>query len=152
MLRPLEPDDVARAAAHALDLDPDDANLRKAAAAADGSVARAVMFMGGSALAVRERVNALLEALPTVDGPALHALGDTLGRSDDDAFRAFVDTLRDWLSTRLAREQGEPHRLAQVAEVWEKLHRAARDVEMFRLDRKPMVFAVFGLLAETVRR
>ena len=30
--------------------------------------------------------------------------------------------------------------------------RAARDVEVFNLDRKPMVFAVFGLLAEAVRR
>ena len=49
-------------------------------------------------------------------------------------------------------DAGDNRRLAQVAEVWEKLHRAARDVEMFRLDRKPMVFAVFGLLAETVRR
>jgi DNA polymerase-3 subunit delta' len=38
-----------------------------------------------------------------------------------------------------------------VAEVWEKLNGAAREVEMFNLDRKPMVFAVFGLLAEAAR-
>lgn len=151
-LRPLAADDVARAAADALDLDPGDPDLRKAAAAADGSVARALMFMGGAALAVRERVNALLAALPAVDGQALHALGDTLGRADDDAFTAFVDTLKDWLSARLSSERAEPRRLAQVAEVWEKLHRAAREVEVFRLDRKPMIFTVFGLLAETVRR
>jgi DNA polymerase III subunit delta' len=38
-----------------------------------------------------------------------------------------------------------------VAEVWEKLNGAAREVEVFNLDRKPMVFAVFGLLAEAAR-
>jgi DNA polymerase-3 subunit delta' len=151
-LRPLTEAEVAQAAAPTLEVDVTDADLRKAAAAADGSVARALMLMGGSALAVREQVNGLLAALPTVDGRALHALGDALGRADDDAFATFVDALKDWLSARLNAESAEPHRLAQVAEVWEKLHRTARDVEIFRLDRKPMVFAVFGLLAETVRR
>ncbi len=43
-------------------------------------------------------------------------------------------------------------RLAQLAEVWEKLNRTARDVEVFNLERKPMIFAVFGSLAETARR
>jgi DNA polymerase-3 subunit delta' len=38
-----------------------------------------------------------------------------------------------------------------VAEVWEKVNRAARQVEEYNLDRKPLVFAVFGLLAETAR-
>ena len=43
-------------------------------------------------------------------------------------------------------------RLAPIAEVWEKLGRAAADVEVLNLDRKPLVFAVFGHLAETARR
>ena len=76
---------------------------------------------------------------------------DALGGSDPQAFAAFVDTVREWLSTRLGRGSGEPARLAQVAEVWEKLNGAAREVEVFNLDRKPMVFAVFGLLAEAAR-
>jgi DNA polymerase-3 subunit delta' len=38
-----------------------------------------------------------------------------------------------------------------VAEVWEKVNGAAREVEDYNLDRKPLVFAVFGLLAETAR-
>jgi DNA polymerase-3 subunit delta' len=93
----------------------------------------------------------LLAALPSVDALALHALGDALGRADPLAFAAFVDTVREWLSARLGRGAGEPARLAQVAEVWEKLNGAAREVEVFNLDRKPMVFAVFGLLAEAAR-
>ena len=78
-------------------------------------------------------------------------LFELLGRADIATFTTFVDTIREWLSARLQRGNGEPHRLAQVAEVWEKLNRAARDVEVYNLERKPMVFAVFRLLAEAAR-
>jgi DNA polymerase-3 subunit delta' len=151
-LRPLMPAEVAAAAGAALGRAPGDSEIEKAAALAEGSVARAITFVGGSALALRERVTAMLAALPQVDGNALHALGDMLGRADTGAFETFVDTLRDWLSQRLTVHAGDRARLAQVAEVWEKLARAASDVEMFNLDRKPMVFTVFGLMAETARR
>ena len=150
-MRPLAPEDIARAAAAVLKRPADDDEVAEAAAAADGSVGRAVQLLSGDALKVRERVTELLAALPSVDALALHALGDTLGRGDPQAFAAFVDTVRDWLSGRLGRGAGEPARLAQVAEVWEKLNGAAREVEIFNLDRKPMVFAVFGLLAEAAR-
>jgi DNA polymerase III subunit delta' len=150
-LRALAQEDIARAAASALARGADDEDVIEAAAAADGSVGRAVQLLSGDALMVRERVTALLAALPSVDAMALHALGDALGRADPQAFAAFVDTVRDWLSVRLGRGAGEPARLAQVAEVWEKLNGAAREVETFNLDRKPMVFAVFGLLAEAAR-
>ena len=152
-LRPLAAEEVARAAAAALGRgdDDDDAAIAAAAAAADGSVGRALQLLGGAALKVRERVSELLAALPSVDPMALHALGDALGRADPQTFTTFVDTVRDWLSARLARGAGEPARLAQVAQVWEKLNRAAREVEVFNLDRKPMVFAVFGLLADAAR-
>jgi DNA polymerase-3 subunit delta' len=150
-LRPLAPEEIARAAASALGRDADEEEVIAAATAADGSVARAVQLLAGDALKVRERVTELLAALPSVDAMALHALGDALGRADPQAFAAFVDTVRDWLSVRLGRGSGEPARLAQVAEVWEKLNGAAREVEVFNLDRKPMVFAVFGLLAEAAR-
>jgi DNA polymerase-3 subunit delta' len=109
-LRALSPEDVARAAAAALGRSADEKEVIEAAAAADGSVGRAVQLLSGDALKVRERVSELL-----------------------------------------GRGAGEPARLAQVAEVWEKLNGAAREVETFNLDRKPMVFAVFGLLAEAAR-
>src|SRR5262249_45715184 len=79
---------------------------------------------------------------------ALHSLGDSLDRSDDAAFATFVETIRDWLSARLRRETSDAPRLAQLAEVWEKFNSTARDVEVFNLERKPMVFSVFGSLAE----
>jgi len=42
-------------------------------------------------------------------------------------------------------------RLARLAEVWEKINRAARDTAEYNLERKPLVFSVFGLLAEATR-
>ena len=150
-LRPLEPADVAHAAAAALARSADDADIVEAAAAAEGSVGRALLLLGGPALKVRERVSELLAALPAVDPKALHALGDALGRADDATFETFVDTIRDWLTARIGGGTGEPARLAQVAEVWDKLNRTAQEVDVFNLDRKPMVFAVFGLLAEAAR-
>jgi DNA polymerase III subunit delta' len=150
-LHPLGEMDVALAVAAATDGDPHDARIRAAAAAAEGGVARALTLLGGPALALRQRLVVLLEALPATDPNALHALGEALGRGDDGAFAAFVDAVCEWLSARLQTEPREPRRLARVAEVWEKVNRAAREVEDYNLDRKPLVFAVFGLLAETAR-
>jgi DNA polymerase-3 subunit delta' len=145
-LRPLAAEYVARATADALGREASEGDIKAAATASDGSVARALDLLGGNALQVRERVNALLGALPAVDPRALHALGDALGR-DENAFTAFVDAVRDWLSARVTAARAEPGRLARLAEVWDKLNRAARDVEIFHLERKPMVFNVFGWLA-----
>jgi DNA polymerase III subunit delta' len=151
-LSALTPDDVAKAAAAALGKDANDEDIRKASAAAEGSVARAIALLDGEHLAMREHIVALLSQLPQTDARALHVLGDSLDRSNDDALATFVDTVRDWLSSRLACEAPDTRRLAQLAEVWEKLNRTAWEVEVFNLERKPMVFSVFGSLAETARR
>jgi len=149
-LRPLSPEDVARSLADALQRDAGEPDIKAAATASDGSVARALDLLGGTALKVREQVNTLLGALPTVNPRDLHALGDALGR-DESAFAAFVDAVRDWLSARVTAARAEPSRLARFAEVWDRLNKAARDVEIFHLERKPMVFNVFGWLAEASR-
>jgi DNA polymerase III subunit delta' len=36
-------------------------------------------------------------------------------------------------------------------DLWDKLNRSARDVETYNLDKKPLVFTIFGLLAEASR-
>jgi DNA polymerase-3 subunit delta' len=149
-LRPLSGEDVARSLADALQRDATEADIKAAATASDGSVARALDLLGGTALKVREQVNTLLGALPAVNPRDLHALGDALGR-DESAFAAFVDAVRDWLSARVTAARAEPSRLARFAEVWDRLNKAARDVEIFHLERKPMVFNVFGWLAEASR-
>lgn len=151
-LRALATSEVAQATAQALGREAEDGEIARAAAASDGSVARALSLLGGSSLALRDRVVELLAGLPAIDPQALHALGDSLGRSEEGAFDTFVETIRAWLTARLAGVPQDAGRLAHVAEVWDKLNRAAWDVEVFHLERKPMVFAVFGLLAEAARR
>ena len=149
-LRTLSAEDVARAAAEALRRDPDDAEIKTAATASDGSVSRALDLLAGTALQVRERVNAMLAALPVINPRDVHALGDALGR-DETAFTAFIDAVRDWLSARITVAGAEPRRLDRVAEVWERLNATARDVTNYNLERKPLVFNVFDWLAAATR-
>src|SRR5262249_34988955 len=91
-MRRLAAADVAAAAAAALDRQPDDPELREAAQAADGSVARAIAMAGGAQLKLREHVIALLDRLPATDARDLHKLGDSLER-DDDLYDAFIETV-----------------------------------------------------------
>ncbi len=151
LLRPLAAADVARALATATGRNADDPQLQEAAAAADGSVARALGLLDGPALALRQRVLELFTQLPEPDPRALHALGDALGGSEPATLAAFMDMVNGWLAARLAGEPRPARQLARTAEVWEKVNRAAREVEIYNLERKPLVFKVFGLLAEAAR-
>ena len=152
-LRPLAVDDVIRAAAAATDIEADDPALSEVAIAAEGSVARALTLLGGDALKLQQRTAALLAMLPRVDPRELHALGDALGISDRVALAAFIDGIDRWISEKLRAEDANANlpRLARLAEVWEKIVRAARDTELYNLERKPLVFSVFGMLAEATR-
>ena len=149
-LKPLGQGDVVRAASTALGADAGDPAVANAAAAARGSVSRAIALAGGPMLALREKVAELLTALPSTDPLALHALGDQLDR-DRGLLEVFVGAVRDWLSARLDTEANNPGRLARTADLWDRLNRSARDVETYNLERKPLVFAIFGLLAEASR-
>jgi DNA polymerase III subunit delta' len=149
-LKPLGEGDVVRAASTALGVDAADPTIAKAAAAARGSVARAIDLAGGAMLALREKVAELLAVLPATDPNALHAIGDQLDR-DRGLLEVFVGAIRDWLSGRLDVEANDLARLARTADLWEHLNRSARDVEAYNLERKPLVFAIFGLLAEASR-
>jgi DNA polymerase III subunit delta' len=150
-LRPLAPDDVAAAVAAATGADASDPEIAAAAAAAEGSVARALAFLDGDALELRQRALDLLEKLPALDTGAMHALGEAISGTDPAPLSAFLDTINAWLSGRLDREQGEIARLNRLAEASERINAAARDAETYNLERKPLVFGVFGLLAEATR-
>jgi DNA polymerase-3 subunit delta' len=155
LLRPLATEDVVHAAAKAADIAIDDPALKEAAEAADGSVSRALTLLGGDAIKLHQKTAALLATLPKVDPRELHALGDALGGSDRVALAAFVDSVDRWVSERLRADDANANanlpRLARLAEVWEKINRAARDTAEYNLERKPLVFSVFGLLAEATR-
>jgi DNA polymerase-3 subunit delta' len=154
-LRPLATADVIKAAAQAAGIAIDDPALSEAADASEGSVARALTLLGGDAVKLHQRTAALLATLPRVDPRELHALGDALGGSDRVALAVFIDSVDRWVSERLRSDDTNANanlpRLARLAEVWEKISRAARDTEAYNLERKPLVFSVFGLLAEATR-
>ena len=153
-MRSLATDDVIRAAAQAISRGADDPALAAVAAASEGSVARALTLLGGDALKLQQRTAAMLANLPKVDSRELHALGDSLPLSDRVAFSAFIDSVERWISERM-RTDGTSNanlpRLARLAEVWEKVARAARDTQDYNLERKPLVFSVFSMLAEATR-
>jgi len=152
-LRPLGTADMIKAVSRATGLAGTDSALLEAAETAEGSVARALTLLGGDAVKLHNKTAAMLAALPRVDPRELHALGDALGGSDKVALATFVDSIDRWLGTRM--RTGDPNadlpRLARLAEVWEKINRAARDTAEYNLERKPLVFSVFGMLAEATR-
>jgi DNA polymerase III subunit delta' len=152
-LRPLSAADLIEAASQAAKLAIDDPSLVAACQAADGSVARALTLLGGDTFKLHQRTEALLAALPHVDPRELHALGDALGPSDRVALAAFIDSVDRWMSVRLRTDDPNANlpRLARLAEVWEKINLAARDTAEYNLERKPLVFSVFGMLAEATR-
>jgi DNA polymerase-3 subunit delta' len=151
LLRPLSETDVARAAAAATGRNEEAAEIRSAASAADGSVARALALLDGGALALRQRVLELIDQLPNPDPRALHALGDALGGSDPAPLETFMDMVNRWLSEQLKRDGARLTRMERIAETWDKINRAARDAETYNLERKPLVFSVFGALTEAAR-
>jgi DNA polymerase-3 subunit delta' len=147
-IRPLAEPDVAAAVAATGVIAADEAQIAAAAAAADGSVARALALLDEGALALRQQALDLLDRLPLLDAKALHALGETLAGTEPQPLAAFIDTVNVWLSQRLHRTTAEIGRMARLAEAFERVNSAARDAETYNLERKPLVFNIFGLLAE----
>jgi DNA polymerase-3 subunit delta' len=151
LLRPLAAEQVARAAAAALDERTPTAEIRAAAEAADGSVGRALTLLEGDALELRKQVMDALARLPRLDPSELHALGDEIAGTGQETLAIFTETVNAWLSARLAQGGQNAGRLAHLAEVWESVNQAARDADEYNLDRKPLVFSVFSRLAEAAR-
>ncbi|MFN8830038.1 MAG: DNA polymerase III subunit delta' [Labrys sp. (in: a-proteobacteria)] len=152
-LSTLTEDEVSEAAALARP-DIDRAVLREAARLADGSVRLTLSLAGGEGIAVHKALTDLLARLPAVDVGLAHQFADRMsGRAGDEAFSLFRAFLDDWLHQRVVLEAGShpAHRLARWAEVWEKARDAARDVEVFNLDRKPYVLATLSMLAAASR-
>ena len=150
-LRPLEEPDVAAALAAVTGLAARDNEIAAAAAVAEGSVARGLALLEGDALELRQQALEQLDRLPNLDAGALHALGEAIAGTDPQPLAAFVDAVNAWLSQRLEGGRAEIGRLARLADASQRINQAARDAEIYNLERKPLVFDVFGLLAEATR-
>ena len=148
ILRPLPDTVVAEALGAMTGKGMNDNDVLSAASLAEGSIARALALLDEDTLQLRKSVEALLEQLPAIDPRALHVLGDALGGADQRAFSAFTDTVNAWLSARLRKGPQDAPRLARLAEAWDRTNRASAEAQAFNLDRKPLIFSIFGQLAE----
>jgi DNA polymerase-3 subunit delta' len=147
LLRALAPHDVAQALAEAKGEEPDPAIV----AASEGSVSRALSLSEGPAFKLRKQTTALLDRLPAIEMRDLHALADGLAMADGRVFEIVMDSVSDWLSARLSDSVHDKDRAARVAGIWGDLNAAARDVDTYNLDRKPLIFKTFGRLADAAR-
>jgi DNA polymerase III subunit delta' len=135
--------------------DPFDASaLLRAARLSEGSVRRALTYVDPETLSLVEAVRARLDALPGIDVNALLALAeDVAGKAGEGDFTVMIETIQSWLGDHLhAHASAGPARLAPLAEVWDKLGRAAREVETYNLDRRPLVMTMFHDLSDAVAR
>jgi DNA polymerase-3 subunit delta' len=147
LLRPLSADGVARALAAATGEEPDPAIV----AAAEGSVSQALSLSEGTAFKLRQQASAALAALPQMSMRDLHALADGLAVADTRTFDIVMDTVNGWLSARLAATAHNKAKAAHLAELWDEVNAAARDTNIYNLDRKPLIFRAFGRLADAAR-
>jgi DNA polymerase III subunit delta' len=128
--------------------------IGRAVALGDGSVRRAIQMFDQDATAVIDEVSAVLAELPRLDLKRVLALGERLSRRGaDDGFALALDTLDRWVSDQLqVHAAAGAARLAPLVEVCEKVARAASEVDIYNLDRRPLVLSMFADLAEAVRR
>jgi DNA polymerase III subunit delta' len=120
-----------------------------------GSVSQALRMLDDTRLALDRELRTELDRLPEIDWRALHRLADRLGAAEAiEPGAILVDTVLDWIDARVraqARGGDGAHRLAPLAEVWEKVRAAARDAEALNLDKRPLLLSVFADLAQATR-
>jgi DNA polymerase III subunit delta' len=152
-LRPLAETEIA-AVLDGLDVDADSATIGQAIALADGSVRRAISRLDPETAALIGGTRGLLARLPDVDIPGVLAMSDQLaGRAAEADFAVFMETVEDWVRHVLhANLAAGAHRLAPLAEVWDKTARAVRETDALNLDRRPLVLSIFQDLSEAVSR
>lgn len=149
------------------------ADARDLAGLAEGSVGRALTMAGGGGLELYRDLLALLETLPRLDVPALHRLGERVGRADaEDTFRTLTELLRLWLGRLIVcgarggaatndgsgpAERVLMERLTGTVgldrwlQVWEKINDLLARSEGASMDRKQMVLNVFLALENATR-
>ena len=156
LLRPLDDADITAAIA-SLGAPWDEVSpdlLDQARRLGEGSVRRTLDLLDGEKVAFIAQIHSLLDALPRTDPKQILALSESLARRDADAsYELALDTVEMWVSKRLhqAANLGAA-RLAPLVEVCDKIARQAREIDVYNLDRRPLVLGLFDDLADAVRR
>lgn len=124
---------------------------------AQGSVGRAIELWAGGGVALDQAIAQLLDRLPRLDLPAVHALAEKIARNTEDgAFRLAMTLVGDWnrAVARVAagdRDVGTESeaRIAGLAGLdrwlglWEKIARLGARAESANLDRKQVLVDAF---------
>ncbi|WP_046863436.1 DNA polymerase III subunit delta' [Microvirga massiliensis] len=120
----------------------------------DGSVRRTLELLERDRIELAARVTAALDALPSVDDRAVLGLAEDLARKDaGPLYELALDTVDRWIGERIRMGAGAgAARLAPLVEVCEKVARTAREIDIYNLDRRPLVLSLFDDLADAIRR
>lgn len=168
-LRPLgEPAIAELLVRHWPDLETDE--RRALARLAEGSAGRALGLAAAGGLELYREMITLLEGLPRLEVPRLHAFAERLGRQNaEPAYRTLTALLESWLARLVRAAAGAPvpevvagegalmARLAAAAdldqwlEVWEKIARLIPNADSVNLERKQVLLSAFTSL-ESVGR
>ncbi|HEX8665142.1 MAG TPA: DNA polymerase III subunit delta' [Beijerinckiaceae bacterium] len=156
MLRPLSEPDL-RAVIRSLGspwTDTPEEELSRAVSLAEGSVRRAIEMLDEDKAAIVAGTTALLAELPRLDMRRVIQLAEKVSpRGTEGDLQLALDTAMAWVSKGLEeRASAGPARLAPLVEACEKVARAAREAEVYNLDKRPVVIALLSDLAEAVRR
>ncbi len=170
-LQPLADANLKRAAMKAMELSdgepPGASDWVRLLALSEGSVRRLFLLWTGDGLKLEERLQKLLQGLPTVDWGLVHTLGDELGSgAAAQKFEMFFDLLLQALARmvrarargvadssegRLAARLIPEARLATWAELWETVVREKGDAMALNLDRKSLILDTFRRIEMTAR-
>ncbi|AWN50265.1 DNA polymerase III subunit delta' [Methylobacterium terrae] len=120
--------------------------IERAASLSEGSVARALELLDPDTLGVVDEVEALMAQGDRPDWRRALKLAERLaGREADALYAAALDTVQRRLAAEIERRQGEPPaRLAALADAAERAAKAAREAQVYNLDRRPVVLSLFG--------
>jgi DNA polymerase III subunit delta' len=125
-----------------------------------GSVRRAITLANGRGIELYRRYLSITSQIDTVPWDLVHALAGELAPAEaNDRYRLLLDIVQDTLSRRLRGEVPpeaadshagghQPHDLARLADVWEKINRSAQLADAWNLDRKQVILNLFLSLHE----
>jgi DNA polymerase III subunit delta' len=133
-----------------------EAKLAAAIAREHGSIRNVLRLLDDRAIELDTNLSRMLDDLPRIDWSKVHALADRVAaRNNGKDYETMLAAIDDWLDTRVlccAQSPGANWaRLAPYALVWEKLGEAARETEIFNLDKRPLILSLFAELAAAAR-
>ena len=126
--------------------------IAEAAEKAGGSAREALRRLDPDASDAGAAIESLIVRLPSVDWRQALRLADRFaGAAGVEPHERFVLALYDWLAVR-ARATTAPTALEAIAELWDRLRKAARDVEALNIDRKAHALAALQEFSERAGR